>query len=129
MTLSKSYVYKFFFLVYWASFFHICLYFWTQIKHSKVFLKHNFWREKRAHCIAYNNICTTYNKVCTTIIVHIIDLILGEIWSKRSNLISLLPVGIFAEVAEVNAEALNIKFCQPRQKHYREKAEAKCIFI
>ena len=37
-TLSKSY----FFLVYWASFFHICLYFWTQIKHQKLFLKRNF---------------------------------------------------------------------------------------
>ena len=37
-TLSKSYL----FLDYWASFFHICLYFWTQIKHQKLFLKRNF---------------------------------------------------------------------------------------
>ena len=35
------------------------LYFWTQIKHWKLFLKHNFWCEKRANCIAYNNIYTT----------------------------------------------------------------------
>ena len=60
VTLSKSYLYKLFFqsffLVYWASFFHICLYFWTQIKHPKLFLKHNVWRWKTAHCIAYNNI-------------------------------------------------------------------------
>ena len=59
-TLSKSYLYKLyfhiFFLVYWSSLFHICLYFLTQIKHPKLFLKHNVWREKRAHCIACNNI-------------------------------------------------------------------------
>ena len=58
--LSKSYLYKFFFqslfLVYWASFFHIFLYFWTQIKYPKLFLKHNVWREKRTHCIVDNNI-------------------------------------------------------------------------
>ena len=38
-------------------------------------------------------------------IAHIILLILGEIWSKRSNLKSLILVDVFAEVAEVNAEA------------------------
>ena len=69
VTLSKSYLYKYLYkinflfklkrLVYWTSFLHTCLYFWTQIKHPKLFLKHNVWREKRAHCIAYNNICTT----------------------------------------------------------------------
>ena len=126
VTLSKSYLNNFFFysffLVYWASSFHICLYFWTQIKHPKLFLKCNFWREKRAHCIAYNNICTT-------IIVHIILLILGKIWSKGSNFTSLLLVKVFAEVAEVNTEALNIKSCQSGQKHCRGKAKAKCIFI
>ena len=42
-------------------------------------------------------------------IVHIILLILGETWSKGSNLMSLLLVDVFAEVAKVNAEALNIK--------------------
>ena len=60
VTLSKSYLYNFFFqsflLVYWASFFHVCLYFWTQIKHLKLFLRHNVWREKRTYYIAYNNI-------------------------------------------------------------------------
>ena len=125
VTLCKSYLYKFFFqsffLVYWASFFHICLHFWTQIKHPKLFLKHKFWREKRAHCI-------TYNKICTTIIVHITLLILGEIWSKWSNFTSLLLVEVCGEVAEVNTKALNIKSCQPRQKHCRGKAKAKCIF-
>ena len=44
VTLSKSYLYKFFFqsfsLVYWASFFRISLYFWTQISHPKLLLKH-----------------------------------------------------------------------------------------
>ena len=59
VTLSESYLYKFlfqsFFLVYWASVFYICLYFWTQIKHPKLFSKYNVWREKRAHCIAYNS--------------------------------------------------------------------------
>ena len=67
----------------------------------KLFLKHNFWCEKRAHCIAYNNICTT-------IIVHIILFILGEIWIRRSNFASLLLIKVFAEVAKVNNEALNI---------------------
>ena len=66
-----------------------------------------------------------YNKICTTIIVKIILLILGEIWSKWSNFTSLLLVEVFAEVAEVNTEALNIKSCQSRQKHCRGKAEAK----
>ena len=60
--------------------------------------------------------------------VHIILLILGEIWSKGSNLTSLLLVA-FAEVSEVNTKALNIKSCQPQQKHCRGKAEAKCIFM
>ena len=48
---------------------------------------------------------------------------------KGSNLKSLLLVEVFVEVAEVNTEALNIKSCQPRQKHCRGKAEAKCTFI
>ena len=56
---------------------------------------------------------------------HIILLILGEIWSKGSNFTSLLLVEVFAEVAEVNTEALNIKSHQPQQKHCRGKAEAK----
>ena len=60
--------------------------------------------------------------------VHIIPLTLGEIWSKRSNLASLLLVNISAEVAKVNAKALNIKSYQPRQKYCRGSAEAKCIF-
>ena len=47
-------------------------------------------------------------------------LIFGEIWSKGSNLTSLLFIDIFAEVAEVNAEALNIKSYQPRQKRAQE---------
>ena len=110
------------FLVYWASFFHICLYFWTQIKHPKLFLKHNVSHEKRVHYIAYNNICTTK-------IVHIIILILGEIWSKGSNLTSLLLVNVFADIAEVNFKALKIKSYQPSQKHCQGSAEAKCIFI
>ena len=46
---------------------------------------------------------------------HIILLILGEIWSKGSNFTSLLLVEVFAEVAEVNTEALNIKSHQPQQ--------------
>ena len=62
-----------------------------------------------------------YNNICTTIIVHIIFLILGEIWSKRSNFTSLLLVKVFAEV---NTEALNIKSCQPWQKHCSRKAKA-----
>ena len=33
------------------------------------------------------------------------------------------------EDAEVNAETLNIKFYQPRQKHRRGSAKAKCVFI
>ena len=55
--------------------------------------------------------------------MHIILLILGEIWSKGSNLTSLRLVDVFAEDAEVNAEALNIKSYQPQRS-----AEAKCIF-
>ena len=89
------------------------------MKHPKLFLKHNFWREKRAHCIAYN-------KICTTIIVNIILLIVCEIWSKGSNVTSLLLAEVFAEV---NTQALNIKSCEPRQKHCRGKAEAESIFI
>ena len=61
--------------------------------------------------------------------LYTILLILGEIWSKGSNLTSLLLIDVFAEVAQVNAEALNIKFYQLRQKHCRGSAEAKCIFI
>ena len=56
-------------------------------------------------------------------------LILCEIWSKGSNLTSLLLVKVFAEVAEVNTEALNIKSCQTLQKHCRGRAEAELIFI
>ena len=56
-----------------------------------------------------------YNNICTTIIAHIILLILGEIWRKRSNLTSLLPVVVFAQVGKVNVEVLNIKSYQPRQ--------------
>ena len=62
-------------------------------------------------------------------IVHIILLILGQIWSKGSNLTSLPLVNVFAEVAKVNTEALNIKSYQPRRKHCRRSAEAKYIFI
>ena len=53
-------------------------------------------------------------------IVHVILLILGEIWSKGSNLTILCLVDVFAEVAEVNAEAFNIKSYQPRQKNCRD---------
>ena len=56
-------------------------------------------------------------------------LILGEIWSKVNNFTSLLLVEIFAKVAEVNTEVLNVKSCQSRQKHCLGKAEAKSIFI
>ena len=62
-------------------------------------------------------------------IVHIILLILGEIWSKASNLTSLHLIDVFAEVAQVNAKALDIKFYQLRQKHCWGSAEAKCVFI
>ena len=55
--------------------------------------------------------------------MHVILLILCEIWSKGSNLTSLLLVNVFSEVAEVNAEALNIKSYQLWQKHYRRNAE------
>ena len=61
--------------------------------------------------------------------MHIILLILGEIWSKASNLTSLLLIDVFAKVAQVNAEALNTKSYQPRQKYYQGSSEAKCIFI
>ena len=56
--------------------------------------------------------------------VHIILLILGEIWNKASNLTSLLLIIIFAQV---NAEALNIKSCQPRQ-NTAEKLPRQSIF-
>ena len=36
---------------------------------------------------------------------------------------------VLAKVAEVNTKALNIKLCQPQQKHGWAKPEAKCIFI
>ena len=62
-------------------------------------------------------------------IVHIILLILDEIWSKGSNLTSLFLIDVFAEVAEVNTKALNIKSSQPWQKNCRGSAQAKCIFI
>ena len=62
-------------------------------------------------------------------IVHIILLILGEIWSKGSNLTSLLLIDVYAEVTQVNIKALNIKSYQPWQKHCQASAEAKCIFI
>ena len=39
--------------------------------------------------------------------------IFGETWSKGSNLTSLLLINVFAEVAEVNAKAPNIKSYQP----------------
>ena len=55
-------------------------------------------------------------------IVHIILLVLGEIWSYGSNLTSLFLVEVFAET-------LNIKSYQPRQKHCRGSAQTKCIFI
>ena len=45
------------------------------------------------------------------------------------NLTSLHFVDVFAEDAELNAEALNIKSYQPWQKHCRGSAVAKCIFI
>ena len=49
---------------------------------------------------------------------------------KGSNLKSLLLVEVFAEVAEINTEALDTKSCQPqKQKHCRGKAEAKWILI
>ena len=70
-----------------------------------------------------------YKKICTRIIVHIILLILGELWSKESNFTSLLLVKVFVGVADVNTKALNIKFCRPQQKHCWGKANAKCIFI
>ena len=62
-------------------------------------------------------------------IVHIIILIPGEMWSKGNNCTNLLLVEVFVKVAEVDNEALNIKSFQPRRKHGRGKAEAKCIFI
>ena len=41
--------------------------------------------------------------------LQIILLILGKIWSKGNNFTSLLLAEVFAQVAEVNTEALNIK--------------------
>ena len=35
--------------------------------------------------------------------------------NKESNFTGLLLVDVFAKVAKVNTETLNIKFCQPRQ--------------
>ena len=61
--------------------------------------------------------------------LYTILLILGEILSKGSNLTSLLLIDVFSEVAQVNADALNVKSYQSRQKHWRGSAEAKCIFI
>ena len=55
-------------------------------------------------------------------------LLLGEILSKGSNLINLLLVEIFAEVAQVNTEALNIKSGQPRQKALPRKSQNKMYF-
>ena len=48
-----------------------------------------------------------YYNICTTIIVFII-LILGEIWRKGRKFKSLLHVDVFAEVTNVNTEALYI---------------------
>ena len=62
-------------------------------------------------------------------IVHIILLILGEIWSKGGNLTGLLLANVSAEVAKVNPKALNIKSYQPGAKNCRRSAKAKCIFI
>ena len=59
LTLSKSYLYKLLlkFLFSLLSIFLLYLsLLWAQIKHSKLFLKHNVWHEKKTHCIAYNNI-------------------------------------------------------------------------
>ena len=53
---------------------------------------------------------------------------MGEIWSKGSNLTSYILTDVFAEVAEVNAEVLDIKSYQPWQKHCQGSGEAKCIF-
>ena len=44
-------------------------------------------------------------------------------WSKRSNLTSLLLVDVFAEVAEVNSKARNIK-----SYHCRRKCRGKMYF-
>ena len=41
-------------------------------------------------------------------IVHIIILIPGEMWSKGNNCTNLLLVEVFVKVAEVDNEALNI---------------------
>ena len=51
-----------------------------------------------------------------------------QVYFIPNKLTSLLPVDVFAEVDQVNAEALNIKSYQPRQKHCRGSAEAKRIF-
>ena len=47
--------------------------------------------------------------------LHIILLILGEVWSKGSNFTSSLFVNVFAKVAEVNAEALKVTVIQISQ--------------
>ena len=122
VTLSQRYLYKFFFWAFFISIEHLSFVFvlWTQIKHSKLFLKHNFWRQKRTHCIAYN-------KIYSTIIVHIIVLILGEISSKGSSFTSLLFAS-FCRGCRDKSWGSYYKI-QPWQKHCREKAEAKCIFI
>ena len=52
-----------------------------------------------------------------------------QVYFNPSKLTRLLLVDVFAEVAQVNAEALNIKPYQPRQKIYRENAEVNSIFI
>ena len=117
---NKSYLYKFLkilFSLLSISFIFVFT-FELKLKLRKLFLKHNVWHEKIAQCIAFGNICTT-------IIVHIILLILSEIWSKGSNLTSLLLANVFSEVAQVNAEALDIKFYQPPRKHCRGSAEVK----
>ena len=63
-------------------------------------------------------------------IVHKILLIHGEIWSKVGNSTSLLLADVFAKVAQVvNAEVLNIKSYQSRQKHCRRSAEALFSYI
>ena len=63
----------------------------------------------------YNNNCT-HNTSCS-----------WRNMEQRTSLTSLILIEVFAEITEVNTEALNIKSCQPRQKHYRGKAEAKCF--
>ena len=45
------------------------------------------------------------------------------------NVLYFIVLYFFAEAAQVNAKALNMKSYQPQQKHYQGSAEAKCIFI